>query len=298
MSTDTMPDGEIVEHEDQLPMVNPRTPEELLALAINRGLPVESMERLMVMGREIRQERARAAFIDAMSHFQADCPVIAKTRIVLNKDRTERYRYAALEDIKDTIGPILEANGLSYSFDTHVAEGIMTVICKIQHRQGHSDESKFGIPLGSSQFMSPQQNFASTLTYAKRYALCNSLGLVIGDEDNDASPLPKTQEDNHQKPTEPAKDNVGKPQEPKKPLSLTEKAEWFRREGIPSGKSKEYLDATADKIRSAGFSEDIRNELLDMLDARATEIGLGPKQETSPLADPKAAETAKPSIPF
>ena len=180
------------------------TPESLLALAIERGLQVDAIERLMCMAKEVRAERARAAFIEAMASFQAACPVIQKTRAVLNKDgKSERYKYAAMEDIKAVIAPHLEANGLSFSFDTQVENNIMSVMCKVQHRDGHSEISSFGVPLGGSTFMSAQQNFASTLTYAKRYALCNSLGLVVGDEDNDGADSRPTPQQNAQ-PAKPA----------------------------------------------------------------------------------------------
>lgn len=102
------------------------------------------------------------------------------------------------------------------------------------------------------------------------------------------------------------KNQTGSPpkQPDKPPPTIEEKADWFRKT-IPSAHSPKgdadnlrYFGALADGIRKEPFAEDVRNELLNLLDERAAQIGLGPKPEPSPLADPNAGQKEKITIPF
>ena len=54
--------------------------EMLIAKAIDKNVPVETMERLLAMRRELKAEWAKAEFDKAMSVFQSDCPIIKKRR--------------------------------------------------------------------------------------------------------------------------------------------------------------------------------------------------------------------------
>ncbi len=73
--------------------------EALLTKAVSAGASVDTLERLLVMRRELRAEAARDAFFVALKAFQAACPAIHKTKKVLNRDGSVRYAYAPLEDI-------------------------------------------------------------------------------------------------------------------------------------------------------------------------------------------------------
>ena len=54
--------------------------EALIAKAIDKNVPVETMERLLAMRRELKAEWAKEEFDKAMSAFQSDCPIIKKRR--------------------------------------------------------------------------------------------------------------------------------------------------------------------------------------------------------------------------
>ncbi len=54
--------------------------EALIAKAIDANISVEGLERLMALRDRLRAEDAEAAFIQALSGFQGDCPIIPKTR--------------------------------------------------------------------------------------------------------------------------------------------------------------------------------------------------------------------------
>ncbi|MFA6048242.1 MAG: ERF family protein [Parcubacteria group bacterium] len=160
--------------------------EALIAQAIDRGTPVETMEKLLAMRRELKAEFAKEEFDKAMANFQSSCPIIKKSKKVLNRDKqSTRYSYAPLDVIVQQVRGLIKDNGFSYKVDADVAGETVTAVCTITHRAGHSESSKFQIPIDKEAFMNKQQQFASALTFAKRYAFCDAFGILTGDEDDD-----------------------------------------------------------------------------------------------------------------
>lgn len=163
-----------------------QTPEVLISRAIDKGVSVETMERLLLMRRELKAEHAKESYDKAMSKFQAHCPTIEKTKTVKNKDGTVRYKFAPIEKIVEQVKPEIQKRGFSYTIDAKVDDGWVTAICKITHTLGHSEISSFKVPIDPKSFMNEAQKFASALTFAKRYAFCNAFGILTGDEDDDS----------------------------------------------------------------------------------------------------------------
>ena len=159
------------------------SPENLISQAIDKALPVETMEKLLMMRRELKAEYAKEEFDSAMSRFQADCPIIEKNKSGPNGV----YKYAPLEEIVRQVKKELEKNGFSYSILTNMTTGKVKVTCVVKHKLGHSESSDVELPLAKQTGMmnAPQQT-AATMTYAKRYAFCNAFGIMTGDEDTDA----------------------------------------------------------------------------------------------------------------
>lgn len=166
--------------------------ESLIEQAINRGVSVETMERLLAMRRELKEEKAKEAYNFAMSRFQAECPIIKKTKQVLNRDKTLRYSYATIDSIVRQVKGLIQKYGFSYTIDAIVEEKWVTAICKVIHDLGHSETSQFKIPIDSEAYMNESQKFASALTFAKRYAFCNAFGILTGEEDDDSINTPRT----------------------------------------------------------------------------------------------------------
>ena len=54
--------------------------ESLIAKAIDKNVSVETMERLLIMRRELKAEWAQTEFDKAMAAFQSECPIIKKLR--------------------------------------------------------------------------------------------------------------------------------------------------------------------------------------------------------------------------
>lgn len=164
--------------------------ESVIQQAIDKGVPVETMEKLLAMRRELKQEAAKEAYDRAMAAFQSECPTIKKTKAVKTRDGSVAYRYAPIESIVQQVQPYLQAHGFSYSTGMELKEGGVRVIVKVTHEMGHSEESAMEVPLGNkTQVMSDTQVTAAAQTFAKRYAFCNAFGILTGDEDNDAAPV-------------------------------------------------------------------------------------------------------------
>ena len=147
------------------------------------------MEKLLAMRRELKAEEAKEAFFRALAEFQAALPVILKDREVMGKDGKRRYRYAPLSQIIAAIKSPMRESGFSFTLDSREEEGTVVAPCTIHHIGGHSETSTFRVPIDPQAYMNAPQKVASAHTYAKRYALCNALGIVTADEDDDATSI-------------------------------------------------------------------------------------------------------------
>lgn len=162
------------------------TPEMLIMEGVKKGISVDTMERLLVIRREVKAEQGKEAFNLALSSFQSECPIIKKLKVVKNKDGSRRYAYAPLDSIVEQVRPFLMKNRLSFTIDSVVEDKWVKATCKITHELGHSETSTFQVPIAADAYMTEPQKFASALTFAKRYAFVNALGILTGDEDIDA----------------------------------------------------------------------------------------------------------------
>lgn len=162
-----------------------------ISQAIAGNLPVETMEKLFALRERVKAEAAREAFVKSMAMFQSNCPVIIKTKRVNNKSGELRYMFAPIDSIVEQIKKPLGDANLAYTFTVKNEKGLVTAICKVTHVLGHSEESSFEIPIDEEGYMTAPQKVASALTFAKRYALCNALGISTGDEDTDATDVGK-----------------------------------------------------------------------------------------------------------
>lgn len=163
--------------------------ETLIAQAIDSKVPVETMERLLAMRKELKAEWAKEQYDQAMAKFQAECPTIQKTKEVRTSAGTVAYKYAPLEAIVEQVKQYIQQNGFSYSTSMELLESGVVVELRVTHSSGHSESTKMTVPLGNkTNVMSASQVVAAAQTFAKRYAFCNAFGILTGDEDVDASP--------------------------------------------------------------------------------------------------------------
>lgn len=158
----------------------------LISQAIAQQIPVEALEKLLAMRRELKAEKAKEEFDRAMKSFQAKCPTIEK------KVQGYNYKYADLTTIVEQVKELLSKNGFSYTFDTDETENKITVYCKVKHIGGHTETSKAIITRETTTKMNASQQSGAAMTYGKRYAFVNAFAILTGDEDTDAADKPLT----------------------------------------------------------------------------------------------------------
>jgi len=174
-------------------LANIPSPQSLIEKALESKADIVTLEKLFALQERWEANLAKKDFVVGLAEFQKDCPVIEKKKAVMNKDGTTvRYKFAPLGDIVEQIKGSLSKNGLSYTWQVENDKEAVHVSAKITHTSGHSEVSKFTVPVDvNNQFMTQPQKYASALTFAKRYALCNALGISTGEEDTDATDVGK-----------------------------------------------------------------------------------------------------------
>lgn len=167
-----------------------QTPNDLIALAIDKNLDIEKLQKLMEMQEKWQAKQAERSYFEAFGKFQAIAPELIKNKQVKydHKDGggQTNYKYQELGDIAKHIREPLAECGLSYRWDQKEEGKIITVWCIISHTGGHQERSQ---PLQGEYDTSGKKNSiqqkASTITYLRRYTLTGMLGLSTMEGDND-----------------------------------------------------------------------------------------------------------------
>ncbi len=168
-------------------------PQLLLAKAVEGNASIETLERLVALAKDVREVQAREAWHEAMAEFQRRCPPIkkSKTAEIATAKGSYSYSYAPLDQIMETIRPVLGELGLSVFWSSRVESGRVVVFCRIAHVLGHSENSgEISMPVPDASERgggNPAQRVGSALTYARRYSLLQVTGLSPEDDDDAAS---------------------------------------------------------------------------------------------------------------
>ena len=172
------------------------TPQNQLAFLAGANLETtdpDKIEKLWNLHQSALAIQARKEFFAAFAEFQSEMPPILKEKQGMN------YKYASYEDIMRVARPILQRNGLATSFAQSENETHLTVVCRVSHIGGHTEETPFTLPK-DGQKMTKDGRPITTLaqaqgdanTYAKRYCLCNALDIVVTGNDQDMQPIVTT----------------------------------------------------------------------------------------------------------
>lgn len=176
----------------------PETQEEatsLVRLAIDKGVDVAVLERIVALQERISDRNARMSFVQAMAKFQAEVGPVPKTHAITvdrNGTKQVRSRFAPLHVIAEHIREPLARNGLSYSWDSTVTAEMVEIRCTLRHIDGHQETASFTCKVAdaSAPGMSGVQVGGSARTYGERYSLVQALGLTTADEDTDGEEEP------------------------------------------------------------------------------------------------------------
>jgi len=158
-------------------------PSQLLSQAIDKGLDITTLERLMSLQERWEANRAKAEFFEALARFQSLVPDIPKQK------QGYGYLYAPLGDIDRVIKDAMRECGLSKKWTQAEGDDEVTVTCVITHVAGHSEASSIGPVkwdlLEKTKQMNGLQHRAAVISYLQRYTLVAALGLATADEDTD-----------------------------------------------------------------------------------------------------------------
>lgn len=176
---------------------------DMLQEMIRRGVTAENvgaLEKLVTLYERMEERNAEKEFAQAFNALQADMPKISAKKAVPNGDGSVRYRFAPYEEIMEQVAPCLQKHGFTITFSQRYSEGQpqrLIAICTLQHVSGHSKTNEFAVRVGQGPpKASEAQADGAAGTYAKRFALCNALNIVV-ETDSDArlegAPITKEQ---------------------------------------------------------------------------------------------------------
>ena len=165
------------------------SPLQMIQAAIEKGI---DPDKLMDFAERFERNRAAEAFGRAVTKFQSLCPRITKTRTASIQPRdggkaNYNYRFSGFDDIDKVIRPLLIECGLAVSFSTEDVPGKgIKATCRVRHGI-HFEDTTLTVPVPAMS--NATQGYGAALSYAKRYALCAALNIVVTDEDTDGAGL-------------------------------------------------------------------------------------------------------------
>ncbi len=167
---------------------NPASPDNLLALAVQRGASLEQLEKFLALKERHDATEARKAFTEDMALAKKHPPTIVKDKHVsfTTQKGTTSYNHATLGNVVQTIVAWLAEYRFSHSWDTKQIEGgRIAVTCTLTHAMGHSESVTLDSMKEDSGTKNNIQAMGSAITYLQRYTLLAITGLATEEQDDD-----------------------------------------------------------------------------------------------------------------
>lgn len=155
----------------------------LIELAITKGVDVDKLERLLTMKREEDARRAKREYDLHFAAMQAQFLPVSKSKEAKDGEKL-LYKYAPLDQLQKSYGPIIAEHGFSYRWFEQALEGeSKRVILRISG-YGHAEENYFDLPKAKAPLMNEIQAQGSMSTYGRRYTFIAGFGVIIDDDDD------------------------------------------------------------------------------------------------------------------
>lgn len=181
---------QVVEKSSELEIQQENPVLSMLQLAMtDSNVDLEKMEKIMEMVERYEDKLAVKAYNRDMAIMQGEIPPIDFNSVIKDYDGNVRSRYTTYEGIMKVVQPILSKFGFSVSFNPKAENNELNVDCMISHKDGHIEKSNLSLPFDNSGKKNPVQSIGSSISYAKRYALCLKLNIATGGEDNDGNDI-------------------------------------------------------------------------------------------------------------
>lgn len=161
------------------------SPDNLLAIAIEKGADLDQLERLMALKERHDANEARKAYTEAMSRAKANPPTIRKDKDVSFGNGRTSYSHATLGNVVSQIVPWLASYGFSHGWTTSQNGGLVSITCTLTHRLGHSESVTLEAERDSSGSKNSIQAIGSAKSYLERYTLLAITGLATEEQDDD-----------------------------------------------------------------------------------------------------------------
>lgn len=148
------------------------------------------LTQLMDLYERIEARRSERAFSDAMNAAQAEMRAISQDA----SNPQTRSKYASYAALDNAIRPIYAKHGFALSFDTADGAAVdnVRVICKVSHRDGHSERPHLDMPndgkgAKGGDVMTKTHATMSAVSYARRGLLKMVWNLSEGEFDDDGN---------------------------------------------------------------------------------------------------------------
>lgn len=154
------------------------------------NISADKAERLFALAERLQDQRAKAAFYDAMNRVQAEMMPVTKKA----ENSHTHTHYARLEDIDRMLTPVYVKHGFSLSIST--ADSPLAnhrrVVLTVRHSMGHSethhlDAALDGVGAQGRSNKTEIQAMGSTLSYCDRYLKCKVFNVRLVGEDDDGN---------------------------------------------------------------------------------------------------------------
>jgi hypothetical protein len=156
--------------------------EAIMAAMANPDVDADKLGKLLDVQERWEANGAKKAYTSALVSFQTRAPVIKKG------DTANGKPYARMDRIWREVRPLLTDCGLAVSWqsaDYDTEKGSCTIDGLVMHADGHSEPIHYKGPAPEAiRGQNAAQVCGSAVTYCKRYALCNILGINVGDDDD------------------------------------------------------------------------------------------------------------------
>lgn len=172
----------------QTALTAPQASADLMAViaraAADDNVNVEKMERLFALKERMDQQERERLFADALARIQAAAPRITQ------HGRTDKAKFAKLEDIDFAMRPLMASEGFALSFDTEQADGKVMMVGRLSHRAGHHEEKRLILPVDKGPGRNDIQAMGSTVSYGRRYLTKMFFNIIEVGEDNNGAGSP------------------------------------------------------------------------------------------------------------
>lgn len=166
--------------------------------AADPNVDIPKMERLEAMYERALGRTAKQAYSADFVRMKPHLPTVERT-----KDNIQtKSKYAPLENINEQIDPVLKDYGFATATKvlSQTADSV-TVKAELWHSGGHVEETIVTMPLDNKGMQGTVNKTlphatASSITYAKRVAICALLNISTGDDKDGQGPPDNTVLDN------------------------------------------------------------------------------------------------------